>query len=160
MTPAGAGYCWGLNSHGQLGKGGTVTQASRDSVPQPVAMPGAAFARMYAGKYHTCAISTAGDAYCWGRNDFGQLGDGNRTNFNTGNPVPVAVAGGVKFRSLSLGELYTCGVAADLGSPTGPSASAGTIYCWGDNIFGQIGSGQAAGGNAPVLTPTRVAFQP
>ena len=160
MTPGGLGYCWGQNAHGQLGKGFAVGQGARDSVPQAVAMPaGIAFARMYAGKYHTCAIGTTGAAYCWGRNDFGQLGDGNRTNFNTGNPSPVAVGGGLMFRSLSLGELYTCGVAAALGSPTGPSASAGTIYCWGDNVFGQIGNG-ASGGNAPVLSPTRVFFQP
>ena len=121
---------------------------------------GVLFAKMFAGKYHTCALSTTGAAYCWGRDDYGQLGDGVRMGFNTGNPTPQPVAAGLSFRSLSLGELYTCGVVADINSPTGPSAQAGTIYCWGDNVFGQIGNGQASGGNAPVMFPTRVAFQP
>ena len=161
MTPAGAGYCWGLNAHGQLGRGNAVSASSRDSIPQAVAMPaGVLFAKMFAGKYHTCALSTTGAAYCWGRDDYGQLGDGVRMGFNTGNPTPQPVAAGLSFRSLSLGELYTCGVVADINSPTGPSAQAGTIYCWGDNVFGQIGNGQASGGNAPVMFPTRVAFQP
>ena len=76
-----------------------------------------------------------------------------------GSAIAIALAGGLIFRSLSLGELYTCGVVAPLGSPTGPSAAPGTIYCWGDNAFGQVGNGAAAV-NAPLLVPTRVSFQP
>lgn len=159
-SETGKAFCWGLNAHGQLGKGGVVTNASRDSLAQPVAT-GVLFSRLYAGKYHTCGLTPAGDAWCWGRNDYGQLGDNNRTAFNTGATSPVQVVlDGKKLRSLTLGELFTCGVEATQGTPVGPSASPGTVWCWGDNAFGQIGNGIAAGGNAPVLRPFRVLFQP
>ena len=150
----GAAYCWGNNGFGQLGKGVAVTAASRDSVPQAVA-GGLTFAKISAGEFHTCAITLTGAAYCWGLNDHGQLGDGTRTN----QVSPVAVTGGLVFRSVSVGELYTCGLVAPLGSLTGTSASPGTIYCWGDNLFGQLGIG-TSGNNAPVLAPTRVLYQP
>jgi alpha-tubulin suppressor-like RCC1 family protein len=161
MTPAGAGYCWGSNAFGQLGKGGAVTASSRDSIPQLVAAPaGVVFARMYAGESHSCAIDVTGDAYCWGRNDYGQLGNGAPTAFGVGVTSPVLVGGGLKFRSLSLGELFTCGVVAALGSATGPSPLPGTVYCWGDNSYGQIGNGAQGTGGLTVLTPTKVQFQP
>ena len=77
----GATYCWGLNAHGQLGNGVAAPDNSmRDSVAKPVALPaGIALSRIYAGKYHTCGLTAAGLAYCWGRNDYAQLGDGTRT---------------------------------------------------------------------------------
>jgi alpha-tubulin suppressor-like RCC1 family protein len=155
-TTPGQAWCWGGNGFGQLGSGTPGT--ALDSVPTKVVSTGAlpAFAKIFAGQYHTCAISTAGDAYCWGRDDYGQLGDGVRV---TSNVNPVLVAGGIKFRSLSVGELYTCGVQGLPTDPTGPSTSAGTIYCWGDNLFGQIGNGSTAN-NAPVLAPTKVLYQP
>ena len=155
----GAAWCWGSNGFGQLGKGplGTLPlSTASDTVMQAVAMPaGVTFVKLYAGEYHSCGISTAGAAYCWGRNDYGQLGDGTRTN----QSAPVAVAGGLAFRSLSLGELFSCGVVAALGTPGQQSSLPGTIYCWGDNIFGQLGNGVAVN-NAPSLAPTRVSFQP
>ncbi|MEA3245733.1 MAG: hypothetical protein U9Q74_06220 [Gemmatimonadota bacterium] len=152
-TP-GQAWCWGNNAYGQLGKGGSPTASSRDSVPR--AVTGAlVFKRIYAGEFHTCGITTAGGAYCWGRNDYGQLGDGTRTN----QSAPVAVQGGLVFRTLSLGELYTCGVVGTDLVPGSPSQTAGVAYCWGDNSRGQLGQG-TTGGNQPILTPTRVLNQP
>ena len=131
-----------------------------DSVPTKVVAPaGVSFARIFAGTSHTCAISTTGSAYCWGRDDYGQLGDGLQLPYGTGNATPVPVQGGLQFRSLSLGELYTCGVVGSLTAPLGPSTTAGAVYCWGDNLFGQIGNGTAAN-NAPVLSPSKVLYQP
>ena len=74
VSVAGQAFCWGLNAHGQLGTGVAVTNASRDSLAQPVT-GGIVFSRLYAGKYHTCGLTAAGAAYCWGRNDYGQLGE-------------------------------------------------------------------------------------
>jgi alpha-tubulin suppressor-like RCC1 family protein len=153
----GVAYCWGGNGLGQLGSGTPGTAI--DSVPTAVASSGVVFNRIYAGTYHTCAIASDGSAWCWGRDDYGQLGDGVQLPFGTGNATPVQVGGGLTFRSLSVGELYTCGVTGTVGTPTGPSASSGTIYCWGDNSFGQIGNGTAAA-NAPLLVPTKVLAQP
>ena len=153
---AGNAYCWGANGFGQLGTG-VPDPTVRDSVPTLVT-GGIIFAKLYAGENHTCGLTATGGAWCWGRDDYGQLGDGAPTAFGGGRGAPVQVGGGLTFRSLSLGELYTCGLAT-AATQTVPSAAAGTIYCWGDNLFGQIGNGTAAN-NAPVLVPTKVLYQP
>ncbi len=154
----GAAYCWGGNGLGQLGTGEASTQV--DSIPTPVT-GGHVFTRIYAGTYHTCAIDAAGAAWCWGRDDYGQLGDGGggSTGFNTGTATPVPVGGGLTFKSLSVGELYTCGVTGSVGTAGGPSALAGVVYCWGNNQFGQIGNGTTSN-STPVFTPVVVNYQP
>jgi len=155
VTP-GQAWCWGANGSGQLGTGEALTVI--DSFPTKVAAAAGgavAFAKIYAGTYHTCGISTGGAAYCWGRNDFGQLGNGTTTL----SSIPVAVGGGLSFRSLSVGELYTCGVTGNLTDNTGVSAAPGTIYCWGNNLFGQIGNGTTSN-TIGVTAPTKVSAQP
>lgn len=74
ITPAGRAYCWGSNANGQLGIG---TIGGSSSAPTPVA-GGYIFTRIALGDHHTCGTLTSGLAYCWGRNDHGQLGDGTR----------------------------------------------------------------------------------
>ncbi len=76
------------------------------------------------GGYHSCAISTAGDAYCWGANDDGQLGS------PAADSVPRLVVGGHSWTSLTAGRYHTCGL-----------TTAGAAYCWGDNQTGQLGTG-------------------
>jgi len=76
--------------------------------------------------HHTCAVTRRGEAYCWGGNSDGQLGDGTTTN----RSAPVRVAGGSKFASISAGDAHTCGVATD-----------GVAYCWGRNASGELGIG-------------------
>jgi alpha-tubulin suppressor-like RCC1 family protein len=143
LTSAGQAYCWGDNTDGQLGDGSNANQLT----PVPVA-GGLTFSSISAGFYHTCAITTTGAGYCWGKNDpnsledgGGQLGTGNQTSTNT----PAAVVGGHLFRSISAGELMSCGV-----------TTGNIVYCWGDNEFGQLGDGTNIGSNSPV----KVAGQP
>ncbi len=128
LTPDGAAYCWGLDDFGQVG-GDSLQQrcgtAACSKVPIPV-KGGLAFTSISAGGSHTCALTAAGAAYCWGRGDLGQLGDGTART----SAVPVAVAGGIRFQSVSAGMQHTCGVAVD-----------GLAYCWGQNNFGRLGIG-------------------
>jgi alpha-tubulin suppressor-like RCC1 family protein len=157
-TP-GRAWCWGGNGFGQLGDSSTTDRL------QPVQVLGDTtrkFIRIFAGEYHTCGITgtpgaaAPGAAYCWGRNDYGQLGNGAVT---IPLSVPTLVSGLSGFRSLSLGELFTCGVTAGTLLVSGsPSQLPGTAYCWGDNLFGQLGTNA----NIPILNPTlgRVSFQP
>lgn len=143
---AGRLWCWGSNGTGQLGAALTTV-----FLDEPAIVAGApVLARVYAGEFHSCGLTAAGAAVCWGRNDSGQLGTGA-----SGAPVttPTAVAGGLAFRSLSLGENFTCGTS---GTPGTSAQVAGTVYCWGNNQFGQLGTSN----NTAVLTPTRVSFQP
>ena len=88
-----------------------------------------------ASRLHTCGIATTGQAYCWGNNDKGTLGDGTKTLRRT----PTAVAGGLTFASISAGFGHTCAL-----TPTGQA------YCWGEAAIGD-----GVGGSR--LTPTAVA---
>jgi len=140
VTTKGAAYCWGLNNDGQLGNGTTV-----DS-PTPVAVVGGlAFKTVVAGGEgsHTCGITTNGAAYCWGNDSAGQLGDGTTTN----SAMPVAVAGGLTFTSLTLHFSHTCGITA-----------TGLAYCWGGNSTGQLGTGTTTASTVPVAVTGGLAF--
>ncbi len=63
--------------------GGTTTDRLK---PVPVS-GGLSFASVSTGEFHTCGVTINGDAYCWGYNGFGQLGDG--TNADATTPVRV-----------------------------------------------------------------------
>jgi alpha-tubulin suppressor-like RCC1 family protein len=84
------------------------------------------FEQLSAGARHTCGIVSGGQAYCWGDNRQGQLGDGTITT--RGVPVPVLTE--LRFSSISAGARHTCAVALD-----------GQGWCWGDNRQGQHGNG-------------------
>lgn len=71
VTPAGAAWCWGENTYGQLGDG------TNNPAAEPVAVVGGhVFAALYVGPGHTCAVTPIGEAYCWGFGRNGRLGDG------------------------------------------------------------------------------------
>jgi alpha-tubulin suppressor-like RCC1 family protein len=72
-----------------------------------------------------CAVTAAGDVWCWGGNTYGEFGDGMRF---TGSSSPVAAASGQKFQSISAGEQFLCGIGMDQ-----------RVYCWGSNSTGVIG---------------------
>lgn len=151
-TTPGKAWCWGANGVGQVGDG-TTNQAVNAVPVAPPAAGAVTYARIYAGEFHTCALTAAGVAYCWGRNDNGQVGTGATS---TAESTPVAVNGGLSFRSLSLGENFTCGVANS--TPGAAITGAERVYCWGSNQFGQLGIGTSTA--TPVLAPTLVLFQP
>lgn len=160
LSTAGNAYCWGSNGYGQLGNGGAVGSGQRQLQMVAVTMPGGqTFTRLAAGEYHTCGITAAGAAYCWGRNNSGQLGNNSQTNATT--PTAVSMPSGVTFKAIALGELHSCAIA---GTPptagSGTTSSAGRVYCWGDNEYGQLGDGATSGNRSPVLTPKLIANQP
>src|SRR5687768_5352583 len=64
--------CWGHNNSGQLGQG----NATSSSAPAPVLGIPAPIRSIAAGTSHVCAITTGGAVWCWGGNDWGQLGNG------------------------------------------------------------------------------------
>jgi alpha-tubulin suppressor-like RCC1 family protein len=133
LTSAGATYCWGYNGWGQLGDN-TTTQRN---TPVAVQQGGVAFTSITAGLDHTCGLTGAGAAWCWGRNEYGRLGDNSVTRRLT----PVAVQqGGVTFASISAGYAHTCGL-----------TGAGQAYCWGLNYYGQLGDNTTTDRWTPVL---------
>lgn len=72
LTSGGEAWCWGWNSNGQLGDGSTV---SSRATPEPVAGQHA-FQTLAAGPRNFCGIDTDGVRWCWGDNQFGELGVG------------------------------------------------------------------------------------
>ena len=120
---SGAAYCWGYNVEGELGNG---VPGSSHTVPVAVQQGALRLQVLSVGDYHTCSVTTASVAYCWGLNSFGRLGDSTTTN----RSAPTAVQGGLLFNNVSAGGSHTCGV-----------AGGGTAYCWGWNASGQLGTG-------------------
>ena len=88
VSQAGAAYCWGDNSYGQLGNGSDVEGSD---VPVAVdtsgVLSGVNLTQAAIGYEQACAADAAGVSYCWGGNGEGQLGDGSTTS----SPVPVVV---------------------------------------------------------------------
>jgi alpha-tubulin suppressor-like RCC1 family protein len=78
-----AAHCWGANSVGQLGDGGTTPH----NTPAPVSTT-LAFSRIAAGGQHACGVTTAGAVFCWGAGTYGQLGNGTHSG-NSSVPVQV-----------------------------------------------------------------------
>jgi alpha-tubulin suppressor-like RCC1 family protein len=135
LTSSGAAYCWGSNGNGQLGDG--TTTSSGVNGPQRV-IGGLKFASIQPGAFHTCGLTSRGAAYCWGENNYGQLGDGTTTDSNANGPQRVL--GGLKFASNQPGAFHTCGL-----------TTRGATYCWGRNVEGQLGDGTttSSGVNGP-----------
>lgn len=75
VMTSGAALCWGRNVEGQLGDGTTGTRLT----PTPVSGLSSGVASLVTGWEHTCAVTTSGQALCWGRNNEGQMGDGSIT---------------------------------------------------------------------------------
>lgn len=138
-------YCWGDDTAGQLGDGGSLSDANQ---PVAVAMPsGVEFRQVSAGSSLVCAVSTAGAGYCWGEGTTGAMGDGTRTSTNAA-PVAVTMPTGITFSSISAGNQFACAV-----------ATSGAGYCWGSGANGQTGLGNTSVVDVPTAVSGGPTFQ-
>jgi alpha-tubulin suppressor-like RCC1 family protein len=133
VTTGGEAYCWGSGTAGKLGDGST----SPHNQPFPLLVSGGlTFSTVDAGFFHTCGVTTGGQAYCWGRGDQGRLGHGSTDT----KSVPTLVSGGLTFATVSAGAYYTCGL-----------TTTGAAYCWGSGASGQLGNGSKDDKYVPTL---------
>ena len=137
---SGVAKCWGENAYGKLGDGSMTNR----STPTNVALPGGFTpSRLAAGEDFTCALSTGGAVRCWGKNDYGQLGD-NQAASESATPVQTSgLTSGVTV--LAAGATHACVV------------HSGVAKCWGSNLYGEqgngaSGTGQYTPGNVTGLT--------
>ena len=138
LLVGGAVMCWGDGSDGKLGYG-NIHNVGDDETPRSVGAVelGEPAVAVAAGGSHSCAILQSGAVRCWGANLFGQLGYGGPDSIGD-DELPTAVSP-LRFpeaaTALALGFDHSCAVTA-----------SGSVYCWGENFFGQLGRGTPDGG--------------
>ena len=152
-------FCWGYARDGELGSGklapevdslGNVVSPPPDFIAVPTEADsggtlGLRYQAVAAGGVHTCAITTASFgsvAFCWGDNQYGQLGNGS-FGVSSSYFTPNAVArDDIQFAAITAGYTHTCGI-----------DTSGIAYCWGGNDSGQLGTGSSGD---MVSVPTTV----
>ncbi|MCC7442447.1 MAG: hypothetical protein IT285_12495 [Bdellovibrionales bacterium] len=124
-------FCWGGNSHGQLGPAAPPEGGQAASpVPSLVGVTSVA-----AGQSHSCAVS-GGVVYCWGDNTYGQLG----TGVPGGTSTPAPTLNITTATSVSAGSYHSCALLSNQ-----------RVVCWGRNNQGQLGLGLTS---ATAATPS------
>jgi alpha-tubulin suppressor-like RCC1 family protein len=126
--------CWGRNDYGQLGDNSLSLRQT------PVAVTGStqSFTQLALGEYFSCALSSSGEVFCWGRNTNGQLGLSNTIDKRT---ITNSVSSLSNVTSISAGNNFACAII---------SSSTFQVKCWGQNADGQLGIGSLS----PTMAPT------
>ena len=166
-------YCWGQNDKGTVGRGDTSGGVTS---PTAVATPGTS--TTLASTYNATMLSTSGsrsqnmcavadgDAWCWGNNEIGQIGDGTSGTAPKTSPTKVRKDSGVLAGKTIVAisqDGYECGFTnGTCTTSTGesaynhvcvvaqPTSGNNAIYCWGENDVGQLGNGTTTKSNIPV----------
>lgn len=116
-------FCWGSNMFGQLGRDSALTAPVSTPVPLGNETIWTSFS---SGTNHACGVRDSGRLYCWGSDQFGQLGDGSTL---TNRTAPVQIGSNNQWTSVAAGDRHSCGILN------------GELYCWGSNDHGQLGTG-------------------
>lgn len=147
VTDSGAAYCWGLNEEGALGTGGGGPHDCGGLIlcsKTPRLVTGGVSLRTVShSATHSCGLTASGSAFCWGDNDFGQIGDGSTVLRQS----PVPVTGGHAFAVISAGDGHTCAI--DTG---------GSAWCWGRGLWGVLGDGNTVDRHNPVAVAGGLKF--
>lgn len=133
--------CWGKNDYGQLGlpgltQTGNTAETTPDKTPYIDLGSTQAVVDIDAGVSVTCAVLANGEAKCWGLNQIGQLGQGDRTNRGSAadtmgaNLKPISLPSGRKATQVGIGNRHVCVV-----------LDKKDIVCWGDGSYGVLGIG-------------------
>ena len=146
--------CWGANGHGETGgEDRTESVGWRDQLPRAVRMP-VPVKSVAVGGHQTCALSTEGEAWCWGDNMHGALGVASVPDrcghFNYGDTrfdvrcarAPVRVDTDKRFTKLAMGRFHTCGL-----------TETGEVWCWGSGRTGTVTEETARRVAVPRLAP-------
>jgi alpha-tubulin suppressor-like RCC1 family protein len=138
LDTTGKVHAWGYNNYGQLGNGASTNVL----IPTAIAYGSIAtrsIVAIAAGLNNTVALDTTGNVHVWGRNDYGQLGNGT----TTGSTVPIQVSSGsialLTITAVACGESYVAVL-----------DSTGNVHAWGYNNTGQLGNGTYTTSTLPI----------
>lgn len=137
-------YCWGLGSKGQLGNNSAGNSLVPVAVITSGVLSGKTIKSMSLGYQHTCAIASDNQAYCWGYNNYGQVGNNGSSVLYA--PAAVTTSGtlsGKSIKKLYAGWDFTCAIASD-----------NQAYCWGYNSGGQLGTNDQTNKMVPAAVNT------
>jgi alpha-tubulin suppressor-like RCC1 family protein len=131
--------CWGAADHGAIG---TLFDGG---VTAPQTLTGLTATALAAGEVSTCAITIAGTVACWGGNQGGQLGRGDAGTASI-DPTPQAVTLPAGLTALQIASAVdsTCALMSDR-----------SVWCWGDNAYGELGTGSAVPGFSSTPAPAQ-----
>ena len=128
LTTGGAAWCWGSNANNELGAPSAGSCPGACSATPLAVTGGFVFSTITAGVRHSCGLTGAGAAFCWGGTDgLALLGNGTLAGLA---PAPTPVSGGLTLKDIASDGPAACAL-----------TTAGQAYCWGNNIVGQIGDG-------------------
>jgi len=136
----GKAYCWGNNANGQLGNGTTVL--SNSPVAVKTTLMSGTVTDISTGTQHSCAVA-GGKAYCWGNNGSGRLGNNSTTNSSEPVAVTTSVMSGT-VTDIATGYSHSCAVANS------------AVYCWGQNLTGQLGNAANVSSTTPLAVATNI----
>jgi len=144
LNEKGIVWAWGDNLYGQLGRYNNMGRERPNPTPQRVVslLDVTAIA---GGLHHSLALREDGTVWAWGNNRYGQLGNSNHTGSDHPHPTPVQVAGLVNVTAIAAGYNYCLALMSD-----------GTVWAWGDNRYGQLGTGSHFGSHNPRPIPVQV----
>jgi alpha-tubulin suppressor-like RCC1 family protein len=130
MTASRQVWCWGDNTSGQLGDGTTTSSDVPVHLQASGVLAGKTVTQLATAGLTACVLAS-GLPYCWGDDGTGELGDGSITSSDV--PVAVDTSGVLAGKTLTqiTGALFAACV----------RDSAGNVYCWGDDTYGQLGDG-------------------
>jgi alpha-tubulin suppressor-like RCC1 family protein len=127
-------WTWGANDTGRLGDGTTTDRSS----PGTTAGGGTNWKQVACGQSYIATIKTDGTLWTWGNNGNGRLGDGTTTSRLS--PVTTA-GGGTNWKQVACGQGHTAAIKTD-----------GTLWTWGNNGQGRLGTGTTTDRSSPVTT--------
>jgi alpha-tubulin suppressor-like RCC1 family protein len=128
-------WLWGSGTGGRLGDNTVVSKSS----PVQTISGGKNWKQVSLGNAHSAAIKTDGTLWTWGLNNCGSP-LGNNTSLPTSSPVQT-VSGGTNWRSVSAGCSHTAAIKTD-----------GTLWLWGSNQAGRLGTNNTTNRSSPVQT--------
>lgn len=123
-------WCWGDDTYGEIADGPPETFGQNAPIQEATAS--SSWMSVASGRDHGCGLRGDGTIWCWGRDNYGQIGNGVTTG-DQRTPVQETT-NATDWSSLTVGDTHSCAI-----------KTSGSLWCWGRDNTGQLGNGATAG---------------